>query len=304
MPELPEVQTLANALNLSYAGQKLAGVILRRDDIRFPLESAGLAKIFAKGATLVRFGREGKQLFILTDRGRVNISLGMSGGFFPSDLAMPMLHEHITLIFENGTKPLGYVDPRRFGFWKISNGRVLPEAECREGAGRKISPPNAPVDALDAGSLERLFAHKAVRSAVRCVKDVLMDQKFIGGLGNIYALEVLFEIGLHPQKRCVDIKPQQWRALAKAIPPMLEEAIRRGGSSVSSYRKPDGKKGGFQALHKVYGRHGQSCLKPGCKAVVIRLVQGGRSSWVCPRCQREPERPAPENASLSQRPKR
>ena len=206
----------------------------------------------------------------------------MSGAFFPATVGKPRLHEHITLLFENGDA-LAFVDPRRFGFWKIRLENTVRSA-----------------DPLCEKALLEVFQSAKAQRSMRSVKEFLMDQSVIGGIGNIYALEALFRAGIHPALTCAELSTantaknskasakkseQKWKSLAQCLPVLLNEAIRAGGSSISTYRKLHGESGGFQDLHQVYGREGKPCVAPGCKGIIERFAQGGRSSWVCARCQ-------------------
>lgn len=266
MPELPEVQCFVDALNNSHQNAKVEKIFFRRDDIRFPLDKAKLSSIFARGQTIQRFYRRGKQIVIETKMGEVFVSLGMSGYFTETKLKTPKLHEHVTLQFSDHP-PLGFIDPRRFGFWKTE--APLPAA-----------------DPLSEESLRNLFLSPKIKSSKRAIKDVLMDQSLIGGIGNIYALEALFRARIHPQKVCLAIKSAQWNQLAVEIPPILKKAIQLGGSTISTYRNLAGDAGSFQNVHLIYDREGQKCANMRCNAKIQRIVQGGRSSWFCPRCQK------------------
>jgi len=275
MPELPEVQSFALALDAAYAGKVLAGISLHRSGLRYPFPGLSLEVVFAPGACLTSVERVGKQLLLSTDRGRVRVSLGMSGAFFPADPRARRKHEHVTLHFSDGTS-LGYEDARRFGFWVV------------EGEGETRAMSAVAVDATDAVALLRVFQGERVARSRRSVKDLLMDQRAIAGIGNIYALEALFRVRMHPATPCNRIRPVQWRALANAVPPLLATAVAHGGSSISTYRRLHGDSGGFQDLHLVYGREGQACVSQGCKGIVERIVQGGRGSFLCRKCQRPP----------------
>lgn len=267
MPELPEVQCFADALNEKYAGKKVNKILLRRPDLRFPFETKKLSEIFSPGVVLKRFSRTGKLLVVETSHGKVHVSLGMSGKFVPSNPNKPQLHEHVTLLFSD-KEALGFVDPRRFGFWKTGD-----------------VPQDGIANPLKETELGKLFSSEDVRKSKRVVKDFLMDQKRIGGIGNIYALEALFLAKVHPLTTCEKISNAQWKKLAQVIPPLLNLAIERGGSSIATYRNFSGNVGGMQDLHKVYGRDGEKCVSKGCKGIIQRVAQGGRGIWFCPLCQ-------------------
>ncbi|MES2614228.1 MAG: bifunctional DNA-formamidopyrimidine glycosylase/DNA-(apurinic or apyrimidinic site) lyase [Bdellovibrionota bacterium] len=269
MPELPEVQNFVYAIEKNYVGLSVEKITFHRANLRYPFEQKQLEAIFARGTKLIACFREGKQLVLQTQKGSVNVSLGMSGCFKPAILEKPEKHEHVTLNFEDN-KILGYVDARRFGFWKVRPHETQVQF-C---------------DPLNEVDLKNLFLSQKISSLNRSVKDMLMDQQLIGGLGNIYVCEALFRAGISPLLPCHAVVAQEWRKLAKCIPALLQQAIEQGGSSISTYRTLNGEKGNFQNLHLVYERHGQNCSHKKCTGKIVRVVQGGRGSWYCPACQR------------------
>lgn len=270
MPELPEVESFAQALAREFAGKKLKDVKFHRPDLRFPFDQAALSEVFAPGATFLPPHRVAKQLVLRTERGMVAVSLGMSGAFLPSAFPQRHLHEHVTLLFADHSA-LAFVDPRRFGFWK--------PIQSYDDVSRAADP-------LSSESLASVFFSKSFRASSRSIKDALMDQNLIGGLGNIYALECLHRIGVSPLRRCSRLKRSEYERLAETLPPMLKQAIDAGGSTISTYRRLHGESGGFQELHLVYDREHEPCLKERCSGTIARRVQAGRSSWWCPRCQK------------------
>lgn len=270
MPELPEVESFAIAIEKEYCGKKVAGILLHRKDLRFPFEKAKLVRVFAPGTTFLQPVRVAKQLVLKTEKGMVAVSLGMSGSFLPSNHPNYAKHEHVTILFEDKSA-LSYIDPRRFGFWKV----IRSESEV-----------SSAVDPLVGEELERLFLSHAFRSSSVSIKTTLMDQSKIGGIGNIYALEALHLIGVKPTRLCSELKTKQLTHLARVIPDVLLQAIDKGGSTVSTYRRLHGDPGGFQELHRVYDRDGQKCLREGCRGTITKIVQTGRGSWYCPACQK------------------
>lgn len=266
MPELPEVESYARALHAHYSGKRLAGIRFYRDNIRFPLDKAMLRRIFEPESVLERIYRVGKLLTIETSRGVVTVSLGMSGSFSPTSATSPHAHEHLALLFRSG-EVLGFIDPRRFGFWKVG----------------EIYPPG--IDPLDCNALQRFFKSKHCRSSSRSVKSLLVDQNRIAGIGNIYALEALHRAGLRPTRHPKNLSRSDWQRLATTLPRVLRAAIAAGGSSIATYRRLSGEEGKFQIRHRVYDRAGRRCLRRGCNGIITRIKQGGRSSWYCPRCQ-------------------
>lgn len=270
MPELPEVESFSQALAREFAGKTLKSVKFHRPDLRFPFDQSAISAIFAPGTTFLPPQRVAKQLVLRSERGMVAVSLGMSGSFIPSNYPKRQLHEHVTMLFSDNSA-LAFVDPRRFGFWK-------PVSRFEE--------VSSAADPLNQESLTEVFKSKPFRQSSRSIKDVLMDQALIGGLGNIYALECLYRAGVSPRRLASRVKPAEYFRLAEIIPPMLVQAIDAGGSTISTYRRLHGESGGFQELHLVYDRENEPCLNKNCRGTIKRAVQSGRSSWWCPRCQK------------------
>ena len=270
MPELPEVQSFAHALEKEYFGKKVDKILLHRKDLRFPFEKAELSRIFARGTTFLRPVRVAKQLVLKTENGMVAVSLGMSGSFLPSNHPKRFKHEHVTILFTDNTA-VCYIDPRRFGFCKV----VQSESDV-----------SSAVNPLEASELESLFLSQSFRDSSVSIKTALMDQAKIGGIGNIYALEALHLIGVRPTRLCSEMRPKQLTKLAQVIPIVLQQAIDKGGSTISTYRRLHGDPGGFQELHRVYDRAGEKCLRERCSGTIVKIVQTGRSSWYCPVCQK------------------
>ncbi|KAB8033712.1 bifunctional DNA-formamidopyrimidine glycosylase/DNA-(apurinic or apyrimidinic site) lyase [Fluviispira multicolorata] len=269
MPELPEVQNFAQALQINYVGQSFTEIVFHRENLRYPFEKEKLKKIFANGNVFLKCFREGKQLILETTGGFVQVSLGMTGSFKEANKNEVEKHQHVTLNFKNG-QSLAFLDPRRFGFWKVRDSDEPKKIIC---------------DPLNQEDLEQLFVSTQINQKSCSVKDMLMDQNLIGGIGNIYALEALFLAGVSPLKNCDQISKIKWRKLSEQIPSLLNKAIEHGGSSISTYRSLNGEKGSFQKLHLVYGRENEKCLKKKCNGVILRVPQSGRSSWYCPLCQ-------------------
>ncbi len=267
MPELPEVEAYCRALKKEYAGKTISRVVFHRDNIRNTLDKKGLRGILEKHK-LSDVYRDGKRLVMKTQGGGVVISLGMSGSFIPAQ-SVPAKHEHITLHFKDGTA-LGYVDPRRFGSWEVRSG-ALPHL----------------ADPMRTPSLLKLFSDERFIKSSRAIKDALLDQREIGGIGNIYALEALHLAHVSPLRKVSLLTKKEFMLIATIIPKVLTKAIDNGGSTISTYRRLNGEGGDFQELHRVYDREGEKCLKRGCGGIILRVKQSGRSSWYCMRCQGE-----------------
>lgn len=267
MPELPEVESFARALQKEYTQKQIKEVLFRRDNIRYVLDKKILRKILSPGISITRFHRDGKQLILETENGSIAISLGMSGAFHPADSRKPAKHEHVTIVFED-TTALGYIDPRRFGFWIPHN-----------------KPLSHKADPLSKSSLLLFFKSVQFMKSSRSIKNILLDQRLIGGMGNIYAAETLYQAKIHPQASAKDIAQAKIKLLAETIPIVLNKAIDKGGSTISTYRRLNKEAGDFQEFHKVYARHGKPCLTLKCTDTILRIVQSGRSTWYCPTCQ-------------------
>lgn len=268
MPELPEVENFARLLQSSYAGKVLSDLRFHRPDLRFPLDQKALRAVMRKGSRLVRVGRDGKRLVLEFEAGRVFVSLGMSGQFHPAVPGCPMQHEHVTWVFGAGAEAvaLAYVDPRRFGFLSLT-------------------PPPAAANPLSSRAVGQTLWQLHEKGVGRSIKDVLMDQSVLAGVGNIYALEACFMAKVAPLLPVCRIKREQCFALGRSLRKALTVAIRMGGSSIATYRNLHGEKGSFQDMLCVYGREGKPCVRRGCGGTVVRAVSGGRSTFWCPECQ-------------------
>jgi formamidopyrimidine-DNA glycosylase len=279
MPELPEVEIVMRALAGCLVGQRIDGAILRRQALRWPLPE-GLA-LRLTGARVTGFRRRGKYLLMrLAGGDSLLIHLGMSGrvlvrrrGAVAADR-----HEHLTLTTEAGWE-VGLIDPRRFGALDL-----LPTAG--EDGHRLLA-------RLGPEPLEAGFTAAALEDAVRgrrtAIKPLLLDQRVVAGLGNIYACEALFRARISPLRSAATVTGGRAVRLVGAVKATLRRAIAAGGSSLRDYVHPDGGSGHFQLACDVYGRAGQPCARcpgpPAC-AGIRRIVQSGRSTFYCERSQR------------------
>jgi formamidopyrimidine-DNA glycosylase len=268
MPELPEVETTVRGLARVLEGRKITRVEARRADLRrsFP-EDLGQR---LTGARVTGLGRRAKYGLIHTDRGDTMVfHLGMSGSW---RIDRPSLekHDHLLLETDAGTR-LALNDPRRFGSVDLVPTDVLDEWPAFKALGPE------PFD-LDVGDLRR-----RLRGRSAAIKLLLGDQRIVAGLGNIYVCEALFRAGIHPTRAGGSVSLGRLKRLAGAIEAVLGEAIEAGGSSLKDFASPDGELGYFSKRFAVYDREGRSCA---CGGTVRRIVQGGRSSFYCPKCQR------------------
>jgi formamidopyrimidine-DNA glycosylase len=267
MPELPEVQTVVSTLRPKVVGRTVRAVKLARTDIVTPA-GADLVTLLT-GRTVRDVQRRGKRIvFTLDDGNRFYIHLGMTGQLTatsPDAAAAP--HTHLELDV-GPARVLRFRDPRRFGgIWWLG-------AEAgAEDAGMGPEPLG-----LRSGQLGKRLA-----KTTRAIKNALLDQRVVAGLGNIYVDEALFAAAIHPLTRADTLTAEQVARLNRSIKTTLKRALRHRGSTLRDYMDADGAAGGFQHLHRVYDRAGQPCR--GCKSPIERIVLGGRSTHFCPRCQ-------------------
>jgi formamidopyrimidine-DNA glycosylase len=270
MPELPEVETIRRSLLPHVVGARVTRVSVRERRLRRPLQRDFAARL--RGRRIVELERRGKYLLFHLDDGRVLlVHLGMSGSLeLVPPGRPPETHDHVAIALDGGIV-LVFNDPRRFGLMRIARGDDLTELQQ---VGR---------DTLTAApSVEEWRV--LVRGRRLPIKNLLMDQRVLGGVGNIYASEMLFQAGIRPRRRAASLRGQELARLSDAMRAVLEEAVGLGGSSISDYRDANGRPGTFQMRHAVYDRAGDPCRT--CGAKIKRLVLSGRSTFYCPRCQR------------------
>jgi formamidopyrimidine-DNA glycosylase len=270
MPELPEVETVVRGLTPVWQGRRFARVEARRPDLRFPLpEDLGQRLV---GATVTGLGRRAKYGLVHTDRGDTMIfHLGMSGRM---RLDPPAIEKHDHVLFETDAgQVVAFNDARRFGSLDFARTDALASHPALAGLG-----PEPLGDGLTAAHLAAAFAGRAAP-----VKALLLDQRVVAGLGNIYVCEALHLARVHPERPGRDVTPAEAERLAPAIRGVLEAAVEAGGSSLRDYVQVDGELGYFQKQWRVYGREGEAC--PVCEGPVARRTQSGRSSFFCGACQ-------------------
>ena len=268
MPELPEVETTVRGLAKVLQGRRIRHVEARRADLRraFP-DDLGQR---LTGATITGLGRRAKYGLIHTDRDDTMVfHLGMSGSWRINRSELQK-HDHLLLETDEGTR-LALNDPRRFGSVDL-----VPTAELPEWPPFKALGPE-PLD-LTTSELKRRLAGRSA-----AIKLLLLDQSIVAGLGNIYVCEALFRARIHPARAGGAISLDRLKRLVPAIHDVLDEAIAAGGSTLKDFSSPDGELGYFSKRFDVYDREGQPCR---CGGSVRRIVQGGRSTFYCPKCQR------------------
>lgn len=273
MPELPEVETVRRALALQLSGRRITAVRGRSVAMRRPLRVEQLEAVLP-GRRLVEPRRRGKYLLLdLEPPGAVLCHLGMSGRLTLADSAAPLLpHTHVRLAMDDG-RELRFVDPRRFGLmvW------LAPGTEAADPSLRALG-----MEPLEPG-LESVLPPllKARRAPL---KSLLLDQRLVAGIGNIYAAEALWRAGLRPSRLGCNTALVRLERLAREVRVVLEEAVEQGGTTIRDYATPEGNFGYFAVRLAAYGRQGESCRR--CGAALRADVLGGRTTAWCPGCQR------------------
>jgi formamidopyrimidine-DNA glycosylase len=270
MPELPEVETTVRGLVPVLEGRRLTSVEVRRADLRraFPVD----LRQRLTGARVTGLSRRAKYGLIDTDRGDTLIfHLGMSGRWRidPGELGA---HDHFVLETEEGRR-LALNDPRRFGSVDL-----VPTEELAEHEPFRKMGPEPLGDDFTAATL-----HRALQGRAAPIKAMLLDQRIVAGLGNIYVCEALHMAGIAPSRAAGRISLMRLERLVEAVKAVLLSAIEAGGSTLRDYARPDGELGYFSKQFLVYGREGAPCA---CGGVVQRVALSGRSTFFCPRCQR------------------
>ncbi len=281
MPELPEVETVRQGLSPHLDGARLVKVTQNRENLRFPLPERFAARL--TGAVVQTLERRAKYLLARLDTGETLVAhLGMTGRFTVSDHRPGRFHnqiggveKHDHLIFETDRGAvIAFNDARRFGYMDLISTKTLAEHPWFKGLG-----PEPLGDDFNAKSLGA-----ALTGRKQNIKATLLDQRLVAGLGNIYVSESLNRAGIDPRRAAGTLKPRELTRLVAAVKAVLIEAVAAGGSTLKDYRSADGELGYFQHSFRVYGREGQPCPQP-CTGVVERIVQSGRSTFFCPKCQ-------------------
>ena len=297
MPELPEVETVRRGLQETMQGALIEKVALGRPDLRFAFPEGFAARL--EGRRIESLGRRAKYLLADIDGGLVlAMHLGMSGSFrieSPTGTSLPgqfvhprsseKLHDHVRLALrtrQGSCAEIVFNDPRRFGYMTLVERNAMGAHPYFRDLG--IEPTG---NALSGKGLAPVFAGRAAP-----LKAVLLDQRIIAGLGNIYVCEALWRARLSPRRAAGTLVKADGTAsarldrLALHIRETIADAIEAGGSSLRDYRQADGSMGYFQHRFAAYGREDEPCRREGCRGIVRRIVQSGRSTFYCPICQR------------------
>jgi formamidopyrimidine-DNA glycosylase len=276
VPELPEVESLRRILARSAVGRIFRHVTVKEARLRRSV-AAELASAVA-GRTIERIGRRAKYLLIEIGDQVMLVHLGMSGSLthrghgFDAGSFDPK-HDHIEFALDDGSM-LVYNDPRRFGLIKI-----VTRADLDNVAELKYLGPEPLGHEFNAG-----YLWQATRGRTAAIKNLLMDQRIVAGIGNIYASEILFRARVRPTRRGGKVTRDETERIVAATKDVLHEAIGSRGTTFRSYRDSRGQPGGFSKLLRVYDREGKPCLE--CGTPIRAVILGQRSSFYCPRCQK------------------
>ncbi len=295
MPELPEVETVRRGLAPQMEGVRVARLEQRRPDLRFPFPENFAARV--EGCCVTKIDRRAKYLLAHLDSGETLVMhLGMSGRFslsaqpaqrgskigtYVHDHGDAATHDHVVLHMANGVS-VTYNDARRFGFMLL-----IPAAELAEHALFKFIGVEPLGDDLTPAVLARLAQDRKTD-----LKAFLLDQRHIAGLGNIYVSEAVHRAKLSPKRAasCLALRSGAASPHAERLVPeikaVLNAALQAGGSTLRDYRHADGSRGDFQDRFLVYGRTDAPCPRAACTGTIKRIVQAGRSTFYCPKCQR------------------
>jgi formamidopyrimidine-DNA glycosylase len=266
MPELPEVETVKRGLEPLLQNRTIVDVQVSGKPLRYPLPD-GLRDILV-GQPVIRMTRRSKYIWWEMPRINLLVHLGMSGCFMVDSPTHS--HDHWVLFLDNGMR-IAYRDPRRFGFLLAFDSNIIPPVLERLGVDAWPNPP-------DPDNLWQILKNRTIP-----IKQALLDQCILAGIGNIYASEALFLAGIHPSTPAQTLDKERIKRLCEAVHHTLDRAVAVGGSTLQDHRQINGEYGCFQHEFKVYDRAGEDCIT--CQHPIRSMKQGGRSTYYCEVCQ-------------------
>jgi formamidopyrimidine-DNA glycosylase len=271
MPELPEVETTRRGIEPAVRGRVIESVLVREPRLRWRVPRELPEQ--AAGQRLRELRRRAKYLLFDLESGTMILHLGMSGSLrLMSAAAAPALHDHVDIVLDSGLC-VRFNDPRRFGSLLWTRGDPLEHPLLRSLAPEPLS-----------AEFNGAYLARAAKGRSVAIKQLLMNGQIVVGVGNIYASEALFRAGIRPRRAAGRITRAEFDALAKAIKAVLRDAIRAGGTTLRDYVNPEGTPGYFRQKLFVYERTREPCRV--CRTPVRHFVQGQRSTYFCPKCQR------------------
>ena len=289
MPELPEVEVVKRSLERNILNLIIKKVKIKDANLRYKVDKIELSKLIGKKITKIK--RRSKFLiFEIGKTYRMLVHLGMTGKFFFTDdkdnkfktsfyyfinYKKDQKHNRVIFILSKKQK-LIYNDVRKFGFIKIYNSSLIKKSQHLALLGPE------PLEK----SWNFLYLKKYLFGRKRSIKNILMDQKCVSGLGNIYANEILFLSGIKPDRKASKLKDFEIEKIIKFSKIILKNSIKLGGSTIKDFSSENGKKGVFQQHFKVYGRENQDCSNVDCNLKIIRTVISNRATFLCKKCQK------------------
>ena len=277
MPELPEIETVKLGIEKTVLGSAIISTKIFRRDLRFPIEE-NFEKLILKKRVL-GVGRRSKYLlFFLSNKTTIVLHLGMSGRINLSreskNKYKPKKHDHLIISFDNQFL-LIYNDPRRFGFIEIIEGDFADYQRFKYIGIEHLSE-----------KFDEQHLWSKIKNSSRSLKNILMDQKVVAGLGNIYVSEALWDCRIKPTRIGKKMSLIECERLVASIKKVLDKAIKFGGTTLKDFRQVGGEVGYFQNKLQVYGKEGQACFRGKCKGAVGKIIISGRSTFYCATCQK------------------
>ena len=289
MPELPEVEVVKKSLKKRINKLKFTNVSIINKKLRYEIDKRYIKKII--GHNINNIQRRSKYIILNLDNGEsIIFHLGMTGkltiidekkkiiktSFYYDQDKLDEKHNHVIFFMNRGVK-LIYNDVRKFGYIKIIKTNKINQSNHFSKLG--------PEPFAKSFNIEYFKKIKKKRQNIK-IKDLLMDQKFIAGLGNIYVNEILFLSKINPKKKVRNLRKKDMVNIIKFSRSVLKKAIKFGGSSIKDFSSSDGKSGKFQLFFNVYGKHGKNCSRRGCRATIQRVKISNRSTFFCNLCQK------------------
>ena len=287
MPELPEVEIVKQSLDKKIKHKKVKKVIVRNRNLRIKIPHNFSS--FLEGLKIDRVKRFSKYLILCLSNGKYCVlHLGMSGTIhavndnkknfitntsFYNSFSLPKKHNHVEIIFDNFR--IIYNDPRRFGFFQIIKNRDILKKRFSH-----LGP--EPFDS----KFNKNYIYLFLKNKEKSIKNFLLDQNFVSGIGNIYASEILFLSRINPNQKASSLKIDDYKRIIKNSRKVLKDAIKKGGSSIKNFKNIAGIKGGFQKKFKVYQRESLFCKRIKCKGIIQKKNISNRSSFFCNICQK------------------
>tara|TARA_B100000886_G_scaffold34325_2_gene21376 strand:- start:1947 stop:2816 length:870 start_codon:yes stop_codon:yes gene_type:complete len=289
MPELPEVEVVKRSLQRKILNLNIKKVKINDGNLRYKVDKIGFSKLIGKKIKKIK--RRSKYLiFQIDNTHKILVHLGMTGKFFFVDnkdnkfktsfyyslnYKKDRKHDRV-IFFLNKKQKLIYNDVRKFGFIKIYNSSLIAKTQHLVNLGPEPLQNN----------WNSLYLKKFINGRKRSIKNILMDQKCVSGLGNIYVNEILFFSRIKPTRKVNQLNNSELKKIVKFSKKILKNSIKLGGSTIKDFSIENGKKGIFQEHLKVYGRENQNCSNVDCNLKIVRTIISNRATFFCKKCQK------------------